>query len=295
MNGVWSYYRSSDHDGRDEHGDDHTMRDGCHRAPGSWARQSFLPDNTSRTVGSRADSFDPTLDYHMSACAGATTRNLLPGGSGQYQEGQQPDQGFLDQYTTLITFSAGGNDARFTGIFKQCIASITVCQDQVFENDGEPLSTAEPKKIDQIGPALQTVLSSLRDPRRAPNAKILVMGYPVLLELDGECFPGIGTPEAPWINEMNNRLDDVLRTAVANSRAAGIPATWADPRPAFAGRGACADDRAGAPSGTELLHRSVLTLTRGDAPALVSQQTLHPTVQGAQVYAQVATAAISGM
>jgi hypothetical protein len=295
VNGVWSYYRSSDHDGRKDHGDDPTMRDACHRAPGSWARQSFLPDNPSRTIGSRVDSLDPTLTYHMSACAGATTRNLLPGGSGQYQEGQQPDQGYLDQYTTLITFSAGGNDARFTPIFNQCIASITVCQNQVFQDDGEPLSSAEPKKIDQIGPALRTVLSSLRAPTRAPNAKILVMGYPVLLELDGECIPGIGTEEAPWINQMNNRLDDVLRTAVTDSKAAGIPVTWADPRSAFAGRGACADDRAGAPSGTELLHRVVLTLTRGDAQALVSQQSLHPTVQGSEVYGQVATAAIAGM
>ncbi|MEV4052648.1 SGNH/GDSL hydrolase family protein [Amycolatopsis sp. NPDC049688] len=295
LNGVWSYYRSSDHDGRDEHGDDHTMRDACHRAPGAWARQTFLPDNPGRTIGSRVDAFDPTLSYHMSACAGATTRNLLPGGSGQYQEGQQPDQGYLDQYTTLVTFSAGGNDARFTPIFNQCVLSVTVCQNQVFENDGEPLSSAEPKKIDQIGPALQTVLTSLRDPARAPNAKILVMGYPILLEVDGECIPGIGADEGPWIIEMNNRLDDVLRTAVTNAKAAGIPVTWADPRPAFAGRAACGDDRGGTSSGPELIHRVVLTLTRGDAANAVSQQSMHPTVEGSQVYGQVATAAIAGM
>jgi hypothetical protein len=302
VNGAWSYDRASDHDGRDDHGDDHTLRDACHRSPNSWARQAYLPDNPGRTIGSRADSLDPTLTYHMSACAGATTRNLLPGGSGQYQEGQQPDQGFLDQYTTLVTLSAGGNDARFTPIFKQCVLSVTLCQNQVFENDGEPLSSAEPKKIDAVGPALQSVLSSLNQPQRAPNAKILVMGYPILLELNGECIPGVGTGEAPWINEMTNRLDDVLRTAVANSKSAGVPVTWADPRPAFAGRGTCADDRSGAPSGTELIHRLVLSLTRGDNTdfrlgdsGFISQQTLHPSVQGAQVYGKVATTAIASM
>jgi hypothetical protein len=296
VNGVWNYDRASDHDGRAEHGDDPLLRNACHRSPGSWARQSSLPDNLGRTVGSRADSLDPTLNYHMSACAGATTENLQPGGSGQYQEGKQVEQGFLDQYTTLVTFSAGGNDARFTQIFQQCVLSVTLCQDQVYGNDGEPLSTAEPKVIDSIGAAVQKVLRTLKG--RAPNAKFLVMGYPVLLEHSGQCIPGIGTSEAPWINEMNNRLDDVLRTAVTNAKAEGIAATWADPRSAFAGRGACGNSG----SGPDLIHTLVLSLTRGDNTGFrlgdsgfISQQSLHPTLQGAQTYANVATAAIAGM
>ncbi|SDX29894.1 GDSL-like Lipase/Acylhydrolase [Amycolatopsis xylanica] len=292
VNGAWSYYRSSDHDGRDANGDDPLMRDACHRSPSSWSRQSYLPDNQARTVGSRADAFDPTLNYHMSACAGATTRNLLPGGSGQYQEQQQPDQGYLDQYTSLITLSVGGNDAKFTSIFKQCVLSASLCQDQVFENDSEPLSAAEPKRIDRIGIDVQNVLNLLKG--RSPNARILVMGYPILLERAGSCIPGIGTSEAPWLIEMNNRLDEVLKNAVANARTAGVAATYADPRSAFAGKGACGDN--------EQIHALVLTLTRGDDTSFrmgdtgfISGQSLHPKVQGAQTYSNVATAAIAGM
>lgn len=293
VNGVWSYYRSSDHDGRDDNGDDHTLRDACHRSPSSWSHQAFLPDNGARSVGLRASTFDPTLNYHMSACTGATTRNLLPTGSGQYQEGQQADQGYLDQYTSLVTFSIGGNDARFTPIFKQCVLSVTLCQNQTFGNDTEPLSAAEPKVIDKIGPNLQNVLSFVKG--KAPNAKILVMGYPVLLEGLGQCIAGIGTEEAPWMNEMNNRLDDVLKAAVAQAKAVGVAVTYADPRSAFAGKAACSADN-------EQIHAVVLSLTRGDDTdfrwgdtGFVSAQTLHPTVEGAKTYSVVATGAIAGM
>ncbi|QYN23656.1 SGNH/GDSL hydrolase family protein [Amycolatopsis sp. DSM 110486] len=302
VNGAWSYYRSSDHDGRDGHGDNPKLRDACHRSPNAWARQMVTPANPGRTVGSRMDSFDVSLDYHMSACSGATTDMLLPvhgpGDSGQYQEGRQLDQGYLDQNTSLVTFSIGGNDARFTPLLQQCITSISLCQDEVFQNDGEPLSSAEPKVIDGIGAKLRNVLDAVK--LKAPNARILVMGYPILFELSGECIPGIGTEEAPWITEMNNRLDDVLGSAVASAKSAGTNAVWADPRAAFKGRGACGDDAAGAPEGTEVIHRIVLSLTRGDSPifqlgtiGVVSQQTLHPTVQGAQVYASVASSTLA--
>ncbi|WIX86355.1 SGNH/GDSL hydrolase family protein [Amycolatopsis sp. DG1A-15b] len=305
VNGVWNYYRSSDHDGRDNQGDDHRLRDACHRSPSAWARQAVLPSTPNRTVGSRADSLDPTLEYHMSACSGATTTNLLPGGSGQYQEGQQPDQGYLDNNTSLVTFSIGGNDAKFTALFEQCAlswASTLPCPDQTMDGDTAPLSAAEPARIDRIGTDLRRVIDVVRS--KAPNAKILVMGYPILFEHDGQCVPGIDVKtEGPWLVAMNNRLDDTLKSSVANARAAGISVTFADPRAAFSGKVLCSNDGSTVPpQDNQQIHGVVTDLTRGDDTSLrfgdsgiLSAQSFHPTNAGAATYAGVATAVIGTM
>jgi len=76
-----------------------------------------------------ADSGDPGLDFHFLACSGAETQNLLPyytvgtpkpvnaeGQTGRYGQAgtvSQLDAGYLDENTTLVTLSIGGNDMRF--------------------------------------------------------------------------------------------------------------------------------------------------------------------------------------
>lgn len=282
VDGAWDFYRSSDHDGTDSHGDNHFFRDACHRSPYSWSRQMWLP-NTTTSVGARADSLDPTLTYHMSACSGATTPNLQAITFGQYQEGSQVDQGFLDQHTTLVTLSVGGNDAQFSGIMKLCTLDVLEqCQNATFGGDTEPLRDAEPKRIN--GPVLtgvEQVLTGIH--RLAPNARILLMGYPKLMENAGSCILGIGPEEYSWLVQMGDLLDQAMATAALFADAQGAGVTFADPRAAFNGRGACADD--------PLIHGFVLplpgNLTRGED--VLSQQSLHPTIGGAAVYSLVAT------
>ncbi|HYQ68793.1 MAG TPA: SGNH/GDSL hydrolase family protein [Actinophytocola sp.] len=285
VDGAWDFYRSSDHDGTDSHGDDRRFRDACHRSPNSWSRQMRLP-NTTTAVGTRADTLDPTLTYHMSACSGATTPNLKVTTFGQYQEGSQVDQGFLDQHTTLVTLSIGGNDARFTDIMTRCtLGTIDLCQNTTLDGDTKPLAQAEPERIN--GPVLagiEKVLAGIH--RLAPNARILLMGYPKLMENAGGCIPGIGTGEYPWLVQMGDLLDQTIAKAALWADTQGYGVTYADPRAAFNGRGACADDA--------LIHGVVLplpaNLTRGEDG--LSQQSLHPNTAGASVYAGVATEAL---
>jgi hypothetical protein len=245
-------------------------------------------------MGYRSDNFDQSLDYHMSACSGAVAQNLRSGGSGQYQEGPQPDQGYLDQNTTLVTLSVGGNDAKFTPIIKECVVKLTgLCQNSTLPGDPEPLVDWEPKRINnEVRPAIESALNEIHS--KARNAKILVMGYPQLLDAVGSCIPGLGTDEYPWLVEMGNVLDEAIKTAAHNAHAAGIEATFADPRNAFEGKGACSQNAQ--------IHGVVLGLTRGDdqtelwpGHGVTSAQTLHPTVEGATTYAGVATAAFVGM
>jgi hypothetical protein len=73
-----------------------------------------------------ADGLDSNMDYHFIACSGARTYNVLSIPQDSSEE-PQLDQGYLDQNTTLVTLSVGGNDARFSDIFTDCVESLDVC------------------------------------------------------------------------------------------------------------------------------------------------------------------------
>jgi hypothetical protein len=256
QNGAYEYYRSSDHDGSSNFGDNPEFQDACHRAPGAWPGLATLSGSTEPII-SRMAVFDPALDYHMSACSGATTGNMLRGDSGQFQEGAQLDQGYLDQHTTLVMFSIGGNDARFTPVIQQCIIVIGPCAQSILPGDSAPLALSQPALITgTVEPAIEHVLTEVHS--LAPNAKILLMGYPDIFENDAACMPLL-SGDGNWLDSMADKLDDADSTAAAHARAAGIDVTFSDPRAAFKGQGVC-----GSP---ENIHELVLSLTRGDSPS----------------------------
>jgi hypothetical protein len=89
--------------------------------------------------------------------------------------------------------------------------------------------------------------------------------------------PGIGTSEAPWLNQMGDRL------ALRMSEAATETGSWvrfAGPRTNLAGKGLC-----GSP---EDIHGIVVDKTPGDLPTTQqppSAQSFHPKIAGATLYA----------
>jgi hypothetical protein len=294
VNGVWDYYPDSDHDGSTKDGDNPAWRDACHRSPYSWSRQATLQDRPGVSIGARADQLDPTLDYHSSACSGAWTNNMLHNGDGQYYEGAQLDQGYLDQYTSLVTLSIGGNDARFIDVLGECANPIGVdpCQNKVLDGDTAPLSQAEPDRIDnQVEPRIGAVLAQIHS--LAPHAKILLMGYPRFFDENGQCIPYISTAEAPWLNQMADLMNDAMNTAATKQRVAGVDVTFSDPRTSFTDKAICGEQ--------EQINELVFSLTRGDDPnqkvagVSVSGQSFHPTVGGAALYAGVADGTLRTM
>jgi hypothetical protein len=186
----------------------------CRRSANAWSRLAVLPGQTS-SVGSLADSLSPSLDYEFTACSGAWTGNAdtnspdgAPpngndwGGDGQFHEISQIDSGALSVDTTLVTLSIGGNDSRFSDLAAACAA--TDCSDSgyTFGDDTQPLAQAEPALINgEVRLSIQDVLTDIR--AKAPNAKIVLMGYPELFSsLQGnaclvEYNPGGDRPVQP--------------------------------------------------------------------------------------------------
>lgn len=289
--GGGDYYTETDNNGGDS-----AAQNACHRSQYAWSRLGVLADSTG-TIAARNDAWSTTLEHHLIACSGAQSEQLLPfntvpaasrpsnafgeQGEGQYGELSQLDKGFLDENTTLVTFSIGGNDARFAKVLTKCITLLTdVCQDSTLDGDSQPLKVAEPQVItNQVKPSIVTVLQEIK--KKAPNAKIMLMGYPLLFENDGQCVVGIGTAEAPWLTQMGNHLATEMSNAVAQARAAGVNAWLSDPRDEFAGQAVC-----GSP---ENIHGIVAPWNRtpGESDSLVepSQQSFHPKIGGQQLYA----------
>lgn len=298
-----SYYDESDFGG--EYGEGDPRRNACHRSAYAWSRKAVLADST-KTIGERQGSFDPSLDYHLIACSGAEAHNLLPehtatgtppkdafgkSGAGQYGELSQIDQGFLDANTTLVTLSIGGNDALFGPIISTCASPIDVGADCLQANDtGDgPNETAVPALIRSKVKA--SVLTAVRQIHaRAPNAKVLLMGYPQLISDLGRCVNvgAINEEEAGWIDDMSLVMDNALAEDVATLAGEGVKIEVGAPIGDFSGKGVC-----GSP---EDINGVVLTHTDGDLSGLgPSQQSFHPKIDGTTLYAAAANRALRAL
>ncbi len=272
----------------------------CHRSKLAWSRKAQLA-GTSASIGALSDAWSPVVEHDLLACSGALANNVLPYWTpaptsansshvGQYGELPQLDRGFVDQDTTLVTLSIGGNDARFADVVAHCVKELTdACQNTPLPPrlPGGPVST-DPASVEVPRLIKGNVVSGVRDVlteihKRAPKAKIVLMGYPVVLEAGKECTlraPLVSGTESTWIASMADLLDDTLKST-ASSFNTGVGSTvvyWADPRPDFTGHGVC--------SSSPGILGITLATTRGEGVLTpYSHQSFHPNAAGQQLYA----------
>jgi len=135
------------------------------------------------------------------ACAGATVAGVR---NGQY--GQPSQLARLSPRTTLVTISVGGNDAGFSSVLTNCIVKVPMsagCRGQNSTVIG---------KIPGIQANVTALLGEIN--RRAPAARIILVGYPRLFpEGPTSSEDTIDATDQRWLNYMARRLDDALRAA----------------------------------------------------------------------------------
>lgn len=153
--------------------------------------------------------------YKFPACGGAVTADVL---------NQQINS--LSATTTLVTITIGGNDAGFADIMSTCrFSSESSCVNRV--NQARTFATTVlPGRLD-------ATYAAIRD--RAPNARLIVLGYPRLFETGSCGLLGMSVAKRTAINDAADLLAQVTA-----ERAAAAGATFADTRPYFAGHGVCA-------------------------------------------------------
>ncbi|MGW6442717.1 golvesin C-terminal-like domain-containing protein [Lentzea sp. NPDC055074] len=302
-NALTDYYQETDDAGYTGP----AYRNACHRSVHSWSRQVKLPGRTL-SVGQQADSWDQTLDYHSTACSGARTDNVLPSatanawgraGTGSYRELSQLDRGFVDADTTTVAVGIGGNDAHFTDVLRKCSIEsphpLDDCQHMQMAGEdwvggGAPVAVTLGSAVRQVikervKPSVDTLLREIRV--AAPNARIVVMGYPRLFPPGGPrdpgcaVFPGLSSFDMTFMNNMADLLNDALHELVTLMVHGDRRILFSDPRDEFELENACTHN-----PDHQTIHQVVVDKTLGEDPnATVSAQSFHPKISGARNYA----------
>jgi len=160
--------------------------------------------------------------YNSVACSGATTSTV---NSSQLSA--------LSSATTLVSITIGGNDVGFSNIMETCaLQGTTACVAAVQQAEDYAQST--------LPGLLNTTYNNIRS--HAPNAKVVVLDYPVFYQLGTFCI-GLSATSHQKIDEGINILDGVIQTAVGSHS----NFAFADVRNIFVGHQLCS-------YGTKWLH-----------------------------------------
>jgi lysophospholipase L1-like esterase len=195
----------------------------------SYTAGPDIPDQTGGTAGCEQSSSSyphlvaRTLRLELTdvSCSSATITSLsAPQSTGN---GTNPAQlSVLSAATRFVTLGIGGNDVGWSAIITRCTeldlvpalisgdssSDLTPCQD--YYNSGGIDQVQE--KIQAVAGQLAEALTQIR--RRAPRARIYVVGYPDLLSAaGGACAHAVGITDGDiaFLNDEERRLNGMLR------------------------------------------------------------------------------------
>jgi lysophospholipase L1-like esterase len=164
------------------------------------------------------------------ACHGA----LLTGGTEMSVQTQIQTLAYtqaLNASTKLVTITAGANDAGVSPVLFACASNgVEVCANAVAASEGA---------LGQVGAGLASAYATIH--ALAPNAKIAVLGYPMLFEpADGN--PYFSADEQVLINLATERLNTAIAGAVVSAKDDGADAQFVDVTTRFSGHAVNSDD-----------------------------------------------------
>lgn len=176
--------------------------------------------------------------FDFTACSGARTGDVLSGQLGP-----------LNSSTGLVSISIGGNDAGFADAMTTCVLQgESACLARV-QQAKDYISNTLPGKLDSVYDAIRS---------KAPSSKVVVLGYPHIYKLGGDCGAGISEKSREAINSASDALNDVTA-----KRAADHGYSFGDVRPTFSGHEIC--------SGDEWLHSVTLPVDESYHPTAAGQ------------------------
>lgn len=151
---------------------------------------------------------------NFQACSGAKTGDVINNQSAALNSG-----------TDLVSISVGGNDAGFSSVMEDCI----------LEGDSgckTAIDNAKTYVANTLPGLLAGVYSTIKS--KAPNAEVVVLGYPHFYKIGGSCSVGLSDTSRGYINSGADALDSTIASAASK---AGF--TFADVRGVFTGHEIC--------------------------------------------------------
>ncbi|MER5502910.1 MULTISPECIES: SGNH/GDSL hydrolase family protein [unclassified Streptomyces] len=135
--------------------------------------------------------------FSFVACSGATTSSVA-----------STQLGALSSSTGLVSVTAGGNDVGFADVMQACVLNgEATCLSRV--------NTAVSQAQNSLPSKLGSLYTSIRS--RAPQAHVVVLGYPRFYQLSGSCIAGLSEKERAAINNASDVLNGVIAKQAANS------------------------------------------------------------------------------
>ncbi|MGQ0576357.1 MAG: SGNH/GDSL hydrolase family protein [Pseudonocardia sp.] len=187
--------------------------------PGCLRSNRNYPALVARTFG--------VPDFRDVSCSGATTDHLT--GAQRTQLGTNAAQlDRLDAAVELVSITMGGNDIGFGEIIDECTRRSPLrpfgaaCRD--FYTAGGRDQLAE--RIAATAPKVAASLAAIAE--RAPEAQVLVVGYPTILPDRGPgCFPVVpfSAGDVAYLRDTEKRLNAML-AAEADRAGAGYVDTY---------------------------------------------------------------------
>ena len=151
------------------------------------------------------------------ACSGAVTDDV--------RNTQVPQ---ISSSADLISITIGGNDAGFAPTVLSCeVSSDAACASTV--------ASAEASMSATLGAKLDATYAAIH--AKAPNAQVVVLGYPLLFDTASSSC-GIGGMSLAKRRSLNDGAQVLDNLTMMRAQAAGF--TWSDVRDDFAGHGICA-------------------------------------------------------
>jgi lysophospholipase L1-like esterase len=192
----------------------------------SYTAGPLIPSQTGRPAGClRSNHNYPSLvaaalgtaSFTDVSCSGAATPDMTS--PQQVGTGSNPPQlNALSAGTSLVTLQIGGNDINFIDIVINCTTlSFTnpfgsPCKNHYTSGGTDQLRRA----ISQTAPKVAAVLAAIH--RRAPRARVLLVGYPDILPNSGNgCWPlvPIAFGDVPYLRGIEGALNQMLATQAA--------------------------------------------------------------------------------
>ena len=149
-----------------------------------------------------------------------------------------PQFNALNGSTKIVTIGIGGNDIGFSSIVKNCATLdpfSSGCKGDYVVNGVDTIAA----KIDATAPKIDAVLVETK--KRAPNAKVFVVGYPTILPETGSgCWPTVPIigSDVTYLRTVAKRLNSMLK-----SRATANGAVYVDVATSSIGHDMCSSSR----------------------------------------------------
>ena len=211
----------------------------------SYTAGPLIPNLTGSPAGcARSTHNYPSLvaaaigaaSFRDVSCQGADTTSMkhsesVPLGT------NPPEDNALSSSTTLVTLQIGGNDINFINIIINCTTlSLTdpfgaPCKKHYTSGGTDKLKAAINATAPKVAADLQGIHAD------APNARVLLVGYPVILPNSGNgCWPvvPIASGDVPYLRGVEQELNAMLATEAAANNA-----TFVDTYTASIGHDVC--------------------------------------------------------